>query len=196
MRLGLILIAILVSSVANAQGCKKASFEGRVEGGESYRFNMTPDLKVSLEPLKSNWGWQVTVSPKDSTDDWTFPVNMPLRTGESQLLGTGYGTTARERLKFGAEVKFVLTTADYARYSKLAAETLESSRPEAAGEYIRLLPKIPAGVIAINVQEYDQTGSPETVAWMRFKGSIVVPESFDQGGDTRWVSVPCGKGSD
>src|SRR5205085_8914863 len=130
----LAIFAISGASVS-AQNCRQTEFSGYVKGGEAYTHEMNSKLEFRLTPLKNNWGWTISVSPKGSTDDWTFPVTAPIRTGEGQLLGTGYGSTAREKLRYPASVQFVLTESAFRRYSKLTYETLESSRVEAAKEY-------------------------------------------------------------
>jgi hypothetical protein len=80
-------------------------------------------------------GWIVSVSPlANEAQDWMYPVNLPLRTGESQYLATGYGTTVKEKLAYAHNLQFVLTENDYARYSKMAASTLAYEDPDAAAD--------------------------------------------------------------
>jgi hypothetical protein len=50
-------------------------------------------------PLKNNWGWVISISPKGLDEDWTYPVTFPIRTGEQQVMGTGYGRTVQQKMK-------------------------------------------------------------------------------------------------
>ena len=137
-----------------------------------------------------DWGWTISVSPKDS-EDWTFPVTFPIRSGESQSFGTGYGASARERLKYPATVNFVLNDRDYQRYSQRAYKTLASARAEAAGEYIAEVQRLSVGRVAVEAVDYDRSEAPEVVKWMKFKATIVVPKSFSGTAELSWSAVEC-----
>ena len=173
------------------QECKQAMVSGEVRGEESYSRVLGDSLEFRLRPLKGHWGWTVSVSPIGSEDDWTFPVTFPLRNGESQTFGTGYGTTAQKRLKWPAEVFFLLSPLQYKRLEKRATETLNSSDQRAAGKYIAEVNRTRVGRLTIEATDYDKTGPPEEVTWMRFKATVVVPKTFPGAADLRWSVVRC-----
>jgi hypothetical protein len=185
------LLGFGLSVSAYGQACKQAVITGEAKSGESYSRAIGVSSKLRLLPLIRDWGWTISVSPNDSDEDWTFPVTFPLRTGEAQLFGTGYGTTARERLKYPATVHFVLNERDYQRYAQRAYETLESTKAEAAGEYIAQVKHVVVGLVAVEAVDYDRSEAPEVVKWMKFKVTIVVPKSFGGAAELSWSAVEC-----
>ncbi|HEX7159320.1 MAG TPA: hypothetical protein VF214_09915 [Edaphobacter sp.] len=184
-------VAIAIGPVCAAgQQCKRTQFTGIVTSQQGYSHEFAPNLLFRLTPLKANWGWVISIGPKDSDEDWSFPVNFPLRTGENQLMGTGYGNTVQDRLAFPTRVQLVLTHSEFIEYSRMAIETLESPRPEAAGEYIQKVDALTKGQATVKVLEYEKGETAETVKSMNFNISIIVPVSF-QAPDTTWEPTPC-----
>jgi hypothetical protein len=190
MKFSLVLLVGL-SLTASAQECRQATVTSQVKAGQAYSQQIGTKIEFRLAPLKKDWVWIVSVSPNGSHDDWTFPANLPLRTGESQVLGTGYGSTARDKLSYPHRIQFVITAADYRKYSERAYQTLESPRAEAAGEYISSMRQMPVGYITVQALDYDKSESPETVEWMRFKASFIVPKSFEGAPALSWSTVRC-----
>ncbi|HEY6414371.1 MAG TPA: hypothetical protein VIX42_11835 [Edaphobacter sp.] len=186
-----LLAAALLSIAASAEQCKQKQFLRTISSQESYLQSFGPqNMTFRLTPLKNNWGWIVSIGPGESHEDWTYPLTFPLRTGESQLMGTGYGRTVQERLTGPTIAKFVLTPDDFLQYSKLADDALNSPRSEAAGEYIQKVTGLSNGYVIVEVLSYGKGDTTETVKWMKFKASIVVPMSF-KGAGGPWVPVSC-----
>ena len=180
-----------VSLTALAQECRQAAVISDVRATQTYSQEIGSRLEFRLTPVTRNWGWVISISPEGSNEDWTFPATLPLRTGESQVLGTGYGSTARDKLKYAHRVRFLLTEPDYRKYFALATQTLESPRREAAGEYISLMQRMSVGYVTLEALDYDKSGSPETAEWMRFKASFVVPKSFQSTDTLSWSTADC-----
>lgn len=164
-------------------------FTGSISASETYTHRFTQNLVFQLTPLKGSRGWIISIHPEGSSYDWSYPVNFRLRTGESQLLGSGYGMRAEERMK-SAAVRFVLNAADFAEYSRLADDALESPRPEAAGEYIRKAKALPTGLATLKVLDYGRGEAPDQVTRMNFSLHIVLPDSASPN-ETSWEPVPC-----
>ena len=87
-------------------------------------------------------------------------------------------TSGNRRRELTETVQFVLTHSDFVQYSKLADETLASSNPEAAGEFIKKVSDLKRGRVTLVARQYGKGPTAETVKWMTFEESIVVPESF------------------
>jgi len=185
------IFTVLLATLVLPQECRVSTLSGYVKGGESFSRTITDELEFRLSPLRNNWGWTVSVSPAGSDADWTYPVNLPLSTGESQLLGTGYGTTARERLKFPRRVRFVLNRSVYSRYVALANDALVSTREEAVGDFIAEMHRAETGLLVITPTEYDNDGDPQAVKWMRFNLSVTVPKSTKVALHLRWRATKC-----
>src|SRR5205809_4092824 len=93
--------------------CRELSFSGRINGDEEYSRELGDKLWVRFAPTKDKWGWIVSVGPADSTDDYAWPVNPPLRGDNSQYLSTGYGDTVEYRLRHEHQIFFVFDRAHY-----------------------------------------------------------------------------------
>lgn len=184
----------MLAGFCSAQECKRADLkEERIKAGDSFTAGIGTDLELRLTPLKNDSGWVVSVTPKDSQEDWTFPVNMPLRTGENQFLGTGYGSSVKDRLdsRIPHHIRFALTADDYKHYATLAAEALSTPRPEAAGEFIQRYKKFRTGLLAVEVMDFDKSGPPEQTKWMKFRVTVTVPITFSGSSDLAWKPAAC-----
>jgi hypothetical protein len=194
----LILLAGLAHAVgpAHYRACKEQIFAGTVEGGQEFSHPITPNLTVVLRPLKSNRGWTLVVYPRDSSEqwqDWTYPVNLPIRTGETQLLGTGYGSTVQEELSQPhsiRSIRFVLNQSDFNKYSKMANDALDSPDPFAAGKFIAAMKKAHTGNVLFTTTDYRSGGSPEMVKSIDFRITVTVPIDFPTDGNV-WQPAPC-----
>lgn len=188
---------LLISTSVVAQSCIGADFVGSAKGGDAFQQPLGNGLMLHLNPLRGKRGWEIVVSPQDRiSDDWAYPVNPPLRFGNSQYMGTGYGESVKQKLMYPHEVRFLLTNADYSRLSKLAQDALwpsQSPQPEnAATAYLAALKSVATGTVVLTPIDYDRSGSPETVEWMKFKVAVTVPTGFLGAKDLRWKPVTCG----
>jgi hypothetical protein len=179
-----------------AQTCIRADFVGSVNGGASLQQPLGNGLVLHFNPLKDKWGWEIVVSPQESvSDDWAYPVNPPLRFGNSQYMGTGYGESVKQKLSYPHEIRFLLTNADYSRMSKLARDALwpyESTQPEsAATAYLTALKTVATGTVILSPIDYDRGGPPETVDWMKFKAVVIVPRIFAGSSELHWKAGSC-----
>jgi hypothetical protein len=192
-RIWLALLSIaMVPIPASGQPCKQASFTGAVTSKDAYSHPFAPKLNFRLQPLKDDWGWVISIGGEDMSEDWTYPVTFPIRTGEQQVMGTGYGSTVQQKMTYPIVVEFVLTHADFLKYSKMADEALASTRAEAAGEFMDKLARLPQGQVTVKALNYGKGDTPETIKWMKFSVSVVVPASFSSN-LVAWTPVSCPK---
>jgi hypothetical protein len=190
-----LLISLFTCSTVLAQNggqCRSATVVKRLDAQDRLILSIGDELRLQFRPMKNDSGWQVSVSPReDETEDWTYPVNMPLRTGESQFLATGYGQTVRERLRYAHEIKFLLNKEDFARWAREADETLESSDAKAAGAYIAHLRQASTGLLVITPEAYETTPDGQAVRWARLKIEVTVPASFAGSRELNWEERGC-----
>lgn len=191
MRLALLISLFVLTATLYAQECKQATVSGKVRGDESFSLAFGDTLELHLRPLRQNWGWTISVSPVGSDRDWTFPVTFPIRNGESQTFGSGYGNKAKQRLKRPARVYFLLNQRDYKRFDKRATETLESPDPNAAREYIHEVNGATVGQVTVEATDYDKNGPAEEVRWMQFKAIVTVPKRFSGTSNLSWSVAQC-----
>jgi hypothetical protein len=177
--------------------CLRASFGGQVNEGQSFSHSLGNGLVLHLDPLKGDWGWQLTISPEGSNDDWAYPVNPPLRIGNSEYLGTGYGESAREVLSRAHEIRFPLTNAEYLRMSKLAYvavwsdQSKQKSGPDPTTAYLDALKTLRTGAVIVSVPDYDKDGPPEKVRWMKFSAVLIAPQGFRGVTNLDWTTGSC-----
>src|SRR4051794_23720411 len=69
------------------------------------------DLTFKVQPLKST-GWMFSLEDAKGRD-FIYPVNPALRFNSSQMLGAGYGDTAKQSLSHNRELRFLLNESDY-----------------------------------------------------------------------------------
>jgi hypothetical protein len=183
------LIAVLPQTLgAQKLACKQKSFETKVAGGEAFKYAIEPGLEFVLDPHEDHEGWSIRVSPKNSDVDWSYPVNLPLD-GEAQSLASGWGASTQDKLSGTTKLRFVLNSSDFLRYSTLADAALRSSSPSAAGDFIADLKKGAFGLIILTNFQHEMDASPNSVKWVRFRATIIVPESL--GNQPDWQTCPC-----
>jgi hypothetical protein len=132
------------TSYALNRACKEATFSGTINGGQEFTSQISSNLEVHLAP-KENEGWDISVRPHGSDDDWTLPVNLPI-SGEAQNLGTGWAMTAEDSLSEPRSLRFVLTQTEYDYYWQLAYGP-HAREPNAATDFIKKIGKAKAGKI-------------------------------------------------
>jgi hypothetical protein len=183
------------NSASRPEQCKKAVFSGSINGGEPYSRELGSGLTLKLIPLKDNWGWEIQVRPHDSNDDYGYPLNPPLRGGNAQYLGTGYGITAREQLSQEHEVRFILDAADYQRIFKLASDALwpyQAPNPDNAAQlYFDAIARAQSGLIRFAIRDFETNSDGNEVKWMRFDVTVIVPSNFEMASDLKGVSAEC-----
>jgi len=177
-----VLVALAIPLCASAQQCKQIAFSGSVRSESGYSYPITPNLRFRLTPLKDDWGWTVSVGPRDSEEDWVYPVTYP-RAGEQQIIGTGYGSSVQDKMSYSTAVWFVLTESDFIQSSKIASEPTSEDNA-------RKVAQIGKGQVTVKPLKYGKGDSPETIKWMSFRASVVVPRSFPARG-SRWISASC-----
>ncbi len=190
-----VVVLLLASAYALAQNCQTAKFNGQLKGSDAFQQSLGNGLVFRLIPLKDNWGWQIIISPRNSQDDWAYPVNPPLRFGNSQYLGTGYGETVKEQLKHEHEVRFLLTSTDYAQLFELAQDALWPYRAKepnkATSDYLAALDRVKTGTVKLVALDYDKNGPPEKVNWMSFDAHVITPKGFHGDSGLDWRTIEC-----
>ena len=162
--------------------CREFTFDGRINGGEDYSHVIGGDLSLrlspSLAPPNENWGWVIQVQPRDSSDDYAWPVNPPFHFGNSQWLATGYHASAQQQLSHEHEVFFVLNQQEYDRATKLANDALNGSEPGAAEKFLAMLPSLQSAVLKLKPVKYETTNEGKSVSWMQFSVTVTAPARF------------------
>jgi hypothetical protein len=204
--LGIFLIGVVVlplraqqnaTSSSSVQACREFSFDGRINGEEEYARRLGDRLWLRLSPLKDSWGWIIQLQPEGRNDDYAFPLNPPFHGDNGQWLGTGYGETAEERLKFEHRIFFAASQEEYERDASLYEEYLDNPRnqdPSAAAKFLAMLPSLRTAVMKLKPVKYETTNERKSVSWMEFSVTVVVPEKFQPAADIKTKSATCPSG--
>jgi hypothetical protein len=191
----LIFAAFLLIGTAFAQQCQQAKFKGRVNGGEDFVQALGTGIEFRLRAAKDEGGWELSVNPLASDDDWAYVVTPPLRFGNAEYLANGYGETVRDQLARQHEIRFVLNAATYERIFKLVQDALwpySAKDPDnAAPAYLAALHDTPSGLLVLNPTEYDKLGASDQVGWMEFAVTVTVPKTFAGSKDLKWTAAAC-----
>jgi len=142
--------------------CREVTLNISLKAGQSYQQPVGGNLMLTVRAngsLKPPNGW--TFSLYDSAGhDYIAPVNLPLRFNPLQILGPGYGLTARESLKMDrGEMQFILSESDYKRIEQLWRYALwPYSAPDpdhAADNYVTAIKELRAGWLRVKTVESD-----------------------------------------
>lgn len=175
--------------------CREFTFQGRINGGEEYLHELGAGLRLrltpSLAPPDENWGWVIQVQPTNGDDDYAWPVNPPFHGENSQWLATGYHATAQQQFSHDHEVFFVLNQAQYERAAKLANDALHSREPQAAGEFLAILPRLRSAVLELKPVKYKTSKDGKLVGWLQFSVTVTVPASFELPSNTKSRNKIC-----
>jgi hypothetical protein len=188
----LLIVALLAQAMCHAQHrrCKQETFGSTIQGGQDFTHRIDSNLELRMGAASDNSGWEISVKARGSDQDWTLPVNLPV-SGESQLIGTGYGMTVSEKLSRPRELRFTLNQAEFDRFWRMAYEP--HGAPDTAAspdEFIKEIREAQTGRILFMPLKFQNRGSSKTVKWLRFTIKVTVPEYF-QTDDAGWRIVQC-----
>jgi hypothetical protein len=144
----LLIVALLAQAMGCAQNrrCKQETFGTTIQGGQDFVHPINSNLDLRLKAFSDNWGWEISVNPRGSDQDWTLPVNLPI-SGESQEIGTGYGMTASEKLSRPRELRFALDQAEFDRFWQMAYGPHSSPDTTSSDELIKEMREAKTGRI-------------------------------------------------
>jgi len=183
------------SALAEPEPCQRVIIEACIRGGEAYSLPIGDGLVFQLQPEPKNRGWKIVVSPEKSRDDWAYPVNPPLHSANAQVMMTGWGESARSRLRYPHSVYFPLKRGDYLRMAHMAANTLWPNPQKVVDinteYYFTALAWIRKGMVEVTALDYDRDGPPESVQWMRFRAVVTVPSDFAADPRLDWTGSAC-----
>jgi hypothetical protein len=188
-------LAVLAGAAA-AQQCRQAKFAGRVDAGDNFTQALGDTLEFRIRGEKGeDSGWELSVNPRGSDDDWAYVVTPPLRSGNAEYMANGYGQTVREQLARPHEITFVLDEVTYQRMSKLADDALwpyNAKDPDnAASAYFNALHDATTGLLVLKATDYDKLGASDQARWMQFEATVTVPKTFAVSDELHWIAVKC-----
>ena len=165
-----------------AQQCAAVTIKFSLKAGESFQQeigNLMFNVRADASRERPN-GWTLSIDNADG-NDFIAPVNIPLRFNPSQILGPGYGLTAKDSLKNNRELPFLINDSDYELVAPLWQDALwPYSAPDpdkAADNYTRTLLRSPLGMLRLRILQADI--SPEDLILSAvFEAEFIAPAQF------------------
>jgi hypothetical protein len=210
--LSLLMVLLLGCGAASAQTtCKQFSFAGEVKAGGSFTQAIGNGLSFGVGPEETDGihGWHFGIGPTagtpDDVSDYVFLVTPPYHFRHPTDLTTDYATPAQYAVAPGHPKRFwfVLSRAD----AKVASDALNHDiwpkndedvanqgkvrerLPKGGGEFLIVDSRFTPG-------EVDKHGNCEqkncgAMQWMRFRVTLVVPQTFEVGSSLQATSASC-----
>jgi|WetSurMetagenome_2_1015567.scaffolds.fasta_scaffold169303_1 hypothetical protein len=179
----------------NAPQCTSVSISFSLKAGESFQqeiSNLMFDVRADTSSEEPN-GWTFSIYGA-SGDDLIAPVNIPLRFNPSQILGPGYGLSARESLQTSRELPFLLGNSDYELVAPLWRDALwPYSAPDpdhAADKYTSTIARLPLGLIKLKPLKVD-ISPDDVIRSASFEASFIIPSGFHLDPSLKRHSSPC-----
>jgi hypothetical protein len=170
---------LLTEQKSKATRCMSVSIEFSLKAGEGFQQeigNLMFDVRPDAAPDRPN-GWTFSIYGKGG-DDFIAPVNIPLRFNPSQILGPGYGLSARESLQTPRELPFLLSDSDYELVVPLWRDALwPYSAPDpdhAADKYTSTIAKLPLGLLKLKPLKVD-ISPDDLIHSANFEASLIIP---------------------
>ena len=171
--------ARILSQDRNTQlQCLSVNLSFSLKSGDSFQEPIN-DVTFKMEPLKST-GWNLTLEDAMGRD-FIYPVNPALRFNGSQMLGAGYGDTAKQSLSHGRDLRFMLSESDYDAFEPYVEHALwpyTAPNPNsAADEYLSALDKLRTGLLRLAIVRSDISENDD-IRSAEFKLELIGPARF------------------
>lgn len=180
-------VASAAAQSAPSTVCRQIVVTGQLASGEALEKRIGGGLVFRIAPEKPDRdgkanGWEITLGPSGTDDDYIYPVTPPLRFNGVQTLGPSYGDDAKASLGHTHEMRFVLDSADYKRIWPLLTNALwpySAPDPDKAGfEYLAALRHLSTGLLRLSVTSYDKDADTELIRRIEFRAEFSAPASF------------------
>jgi hypothetical protein len=175
-------VAALLSQAQVSSSCNSVSFKVTLHVSEDFEKELGGGLLFRVKSAKQP-GWFVDIVPAEATSqDYIYPVNLPLRFNPNQTLGPGYGESVRSSLAYTHEMQFLLYKPDYDRVSSLIGNVLWSSQTsdpdKALSDYASAARKAKKGMLKVNVFSYKTNNATGALARIKLRVQITTPLEF------------------
>jgi hypothetical protein len=195
---GLLLVCLVASAKVRAQSasaCQSVSFKVALNAGDNFERELGAGLLFRVRSQKEP-GWFLDIVPAEAnTQDYIYPVNLPLRLNGNQTLGPGYGETVMSSLAHPHEMRFLLNRSDYDRVSGLIKNVLWSYQTpdpdKALADYTNAVDEAKKGWLKVAVASYridPKTGAPTRI---KLRVEITTPPDFQFAPHLNPLSSPC-----
>ena len=175
------LIAAIDVRAQSSPACQSVSFKVHLNAGESFERELGGGLLFRVRSEKDP-GWFLDIVPAEAnTEDYIYPVNVPLRLNPNQTLGPGYGETVKSSLAHRHEMRFLLNRTDYDRVLDLMGNVLwpyQTSDPDKAlADYTNAVDDARKGSLKVTISSY-KTDSKGALTRIKLRVEVTTPQDF------------------
>ncbi|HXO35497.1 MAG TPA: hypothetical protein VN901_24420 [Candidatus Acidoferrales bacterium] len=187
-------VAALLSQAQVSSSCNSVSFKVTLQVGQDFEKELGGGLLFRVKSQKQP-GWFVDIVPAEATSqDYIYPVNLPLRFNPNQTLGPGYGESVRSSLAYPHEMQFLLYKPDYDRVFSLVGNVVwsyQTSDPDKAlSDYASAARKAKKGRLKVTVSSY-KTNATGALARIKLRVQITTPLEFQYAPGLTPISATC-----
>lgn len=193
---GLLVLTSAASSrpAPSESRCHTITFEGEILAGQPFKRDIGGGLMLELIPQNFGdakaalSGWRIEIlgnsgkPPPASRDDYIYLVNLPLRFNPSQDIGTSYGISVEEKLRYVLTYAFVLNKTDYKKMVYILDDALwpyAARNPEAADErYLSTLGTLELGELRFAALRHLTADRGQSIRELHFRMDVTTPRSF------------------
>jgi hypothetical protein len=194
---GLMWVCLFGAIKAHAQPsppCHAVSFKVALDVHHDSQVELGGGLLFRVRSQKEA-GWFLDIVPAEAnSNDYIYPVNLPLRQNPNQTLGAGYGESVDSSLRRPHEMRFLLDRSGYERVSDLIGNVLltyQTPDPDkAVSDYMSAVDSARKGSLRVHVSSYktDKTG---TLTRIKLRVEITTPLDFQFAPGFNPLPTPC-----
>ena len=192
---GLLVLTSAASSrpAPSESRCHTITFEGEILAGQPFKRDIGGGLTLELMPQKLGAtgalsGWRIQIMgnsgkmPPANRDDYIYLVNLPLRFNPTQDIGTSYGISVEEKLRYVLTYAFVLNKTDYKKMVYILDDALwpyAARNPERADErYLSTLGTLELGELRFAALRHLAADRGQSIRELHFRADVTTPRSF------------------
>lgn len=184
LRAVLLPLCLLATTGVGAQSsfaCRSVFFKVALNAHDDFERELGGGLLFRVRSQKEP-GWFLDIVPAEAnSNDYIYPVNLPLRQNPNQTLGAGYGESVDSSLGHPHEMRFLLDRSGYDRVSALIGNVLSSYQTpdpdKAVSDFTNAVDSARKGSLRVHVSSYktDKTG---TLTRIKLRVEITTPLDF------------------
>lgn len=193
----LLLMPLVAAITAQAQSssCQTVFFKAALNAGDDFTRELGGGLLFRIRTQKDP-AWFLDIVPAEAnTQDYVYPVNLPLRFNGNQTLGPGFGETVKSSLAHPHEMNFLLNRSDFDRISALVGNVLQSYKTndpdKAISDYTNAVDRVKKGSLRVAISSYKTDLKTGALTHIKLRVQITTPMDFQFAPKLNPLSWPC-----
>ena len=184
-----------INAQAQSYSCQTVFFKAALNAGDDFARELGGGLLFRIRSQKDP-GWFLDIVPAEAnTQDYIYPVNLPLHFNGNQTLGPGFGETVKSSLAHPHEMNFLLDRSDFDRISALVSNVLQSYKTndpdQALSDYTNAVDRVKKGSLRIAIASYKTDPKTGALTHIKLRVQITTPMDFQFAPKLNPLSWPC-----